>query len=99
MPIFSLQIVSCDSLIILYGNRVNGGFPGGSVIKTLRARAGLARDRNADSIPGLGRSPGEENDNPLQYSCLGNPMDRGAWKAVVNGVAKNHPPKKKNSIN
>ena len=40
------------------------------------------------SIPGLGRYPGEENDNPLQYSCLGNPMDRGVWQATVHGVAK-----------
>ena len=39
-------------------------------------------------MPGLGRSPGEGNDNPLQYSCLGNPMDRGAWRAIVHGVAK-----------
>ena len=40
------------------------------------------------SIPGLGRSPGEENGNPLQYSCLENPMDGGAWWATVYGVAK-----------
>jgi len=39
-------------------------------------------------IPGLGRSPGEGNGNPLQYSCLGNPMDRGAWWVTVHGVAK-----------
>ena len=39
-------------------------------------------------IPGSGRSPGEENGNPLQYSCLGNPMDRGAWWAIVHGIAK-----------
>ena len=39
-------------------------------------------------IPGLGRSPGEGNGNPLQYSCLENPMDRGAWWATVRGVAK-----------
>ena len=39
-------------------------------------------------IPGLGRSPGERNGNPLQYSCLENPMDRGAWWATVHGVAK-----------
>ena len=39
-------------------------------------------------IPDLGRSPGERNGNPLQYSCLGNPMDRGAWQATVHGVAK-----------
>ena len=41
------------------------------------------------SIPGEGRSPGEGNGNPLQYSCLGNPMDRGAWRATVHGVTKN----------
>ena len=41
------------------------------------------------SIPGLGRPPGEGNGNPLQYSCLENPMDGGAWEATVHGVAKN----------
>ena len=40
------------------------------------------------SIPGLGKSPGERNGNPLQYSCLENPMDREAWQATVHGVAK-----------
>ena len=40
------------------------------------------------SIPGSGRSPGEGNGNPLQYSCLENPMDRGAWRATVHGVAR-----------
>ena len=40
------------------------------------------------SIPGLGRYPGDGNGNPLQYSCLGNAMDRGAWEATVHGVAK-----------
>ena len=39
-------------------------------------------------IPGLGRAPGEGNGNPFQYSCLGNPMDRGAWRAAVRGVTK-----------
>ena len=41
-----------------------------------------------DSIPGSGRSPGEGNGNPLQYSCLENPMDRGTWWATIHGVAK-----------
>ena len=41
-----------------------------------------------DSIPEMGRSPGEGNGNPLQYSCLGNPMDRGGWQAIVRGIAK-----------
>ena len=43
---------------------------------------------DTSSIPGSGGSPGEENGKPFQYSCLGNPMDRGAWKATVHGVAK-----------
>ena len=43
---------------------------------------------NLGSIPGSGRSHGEGNSNPLQYSCLGNPMDRGAWKIIVHGVAE-----------
>ena len=50
------------------------GFPGGSVVKNPPANAG-----DAGSIPGSRGSPGEGNGNPLQYSCLGNPMDRGAW--------------------
>ena len=44
--------------------------------------------RDMDSIPGSGRSPGEGNGNPLQYSCLENPMDRGAWQATVHSVPK-----------
>ena len=60
-----------------------GGFPGGSEVKVSACNAG-----DLGSIPGLGRSPGEGNGNPLQYSCLENPMDRGAWWATVHGVAK-----------
>ena len=63
-----------------------GAFPDGSVVKNPPANAGDARDTG--SIPGLGRSPGEGNGNPLQYSCLENPMDRGAWQAAVHGVAR-----------
>ena len=59
------------------------GFPGGSVAKNPPANAG---DRG--SIPGSGRSPGEGNGNPLQYSFLENPMGRGAWSATVHGVTK-----------
>ena len=58
----------------------------GKVVKNLPANAGDARD--AGSIPGLGGSPGEGNGNSLQYSCLGNPMGRGAWWARVPGVTK-----------
>ena len=62
------------------------GFPGGSVVKNLPTKAGDIRD--VGLIPGLGRSPGEGNGNPLQYSCLENPMDRGAWQAVAHGVVE-----------
>ena len=48
----------------------------------------LPANVDVGSISGLGRSPGEGNGNPLQYSCLGNPMDRGAWWATVHGVTK-----------
>ena len=53
------------------------------MVKNLPDNAG-----DVGSIPGLGRSPGEGNDNPLQYSCLGNPMHRRAWWAAVHGVTK-----------
>ena len=56
------------------------------MIKNLPVNAGDARD--TDSIPGLGRSPGEENGNPLQYSCLKNPIDRRACRAAVHEVTK-----------
>ena len=59
------------------------GFPGGSEGKASACDAG-----DPGSIPGSGRSPGEGNGNPLQYSCLENPMDRGARWATVHGVAK-----------
>ena len=59
------------------------GFPGGSVVKNPPANAG-----DAGSIPGSGRSSGEGNDNPLQYSCLENSMDKGAWWATVHQMAK-----------
>ena len=62
------------------------GFPGGSVVKNPPDNAGDVRDMG--SIPGLGRSPRGENGNPLQYSCLENPMDRGVWWATVHGVTK-----------
>ena len=58
--------------------------PDGSAVKNLPANAG-----DKGSIPGSGRSPGEGNGNPLQYSCLGNPMDRGTLWARVHGVPKN----------
>ena len=58
------------------------------MVKNLPASAGDIRD--AGLIPGSGRSSGEGNGNPLQYSCLENSMDRGAWRATVHRVAKSH---------
>ena len=66
-------IVTAQSLVVL-------------VVKNLSADAGDIRD--ASSIPGLGRSPGEGNGNPLQYSCLENSVDRRAWWTTVHGVIK-----------
>ena len=59
------------------------GFPGGLVVKNPPANAG-----DSDSVPGLERFPGEGNVNSLQYSCLGNPMDRGAWRDLIQSVVK-----------
>ena len=65
---------------------VHGDFPGGSVVKNPPVNAGDTRDE--DSVPELGRFLGVGDGNPLQYSCLENFMDRGAWQATVHGVAK-----------
>ena len=62
---------------------VSLGFPGNSVAKNPPANVG-----DVGSIPELGRSPGEQNGNPLQYSCLEKPTDGGTWWAIVHGVAK-----------
>ena len=62
---------------------VTPSFLGGSVVKNQSANAGYA-----GSFPRLGRSPGEGIGSPLQYSCLGNPMDRGAWQATVHQVTQ-----------
>ena len=67
-----------------------GVFPGGSEGKESTCNAG-----DSGSIPGLGRSAGEGNGNPFQYSCLENPMDRGAWWATVHGVAKSRTQQKR----
>ena len=67
----------------IYSKVINiNGFPGGSVAKNMSANAG-----DSGLIPGLGRSSGEGNGKPLHYSCLENPIDRGAWRATVHGVA------------
>ena len=60
------------------------------MVKNMPTSAGDAR--NVGSIPGLGRSLGEDNGNSMQYSCLENSMDRGAWQATAHGVTKNQTP-------
>ena len=67
-------------------NPENGGFPGGTVVKNTPANAG--GERNSGLNPGSGRVPGGGNDNPFQYSCLENSIDKGAWQPVVHGVAE-----------
>ena len=87
-----------DTWQILRSSRCRKGFPGGSVVKNPPAM---------QETPELGRSPGEGNGNPLQYSCQENPMDRGAWWAAVYGVTKesgmtwrlNSNKKEKNPVN
>ena len=65
------------------GSVIITGFPGSSDGKASAYNAG-----DLGSVPGLGRSPGEGNGNPLQYSCLENPMGRGAWQAAAHRVTK-----------
>ena len=71
-------------------NMLSGwGIPGGTSRKEPACQSANAGDvRDASSIPGLGRSPGEGNGTPLHYSCLENPVNGGAWKAAVDGVAE-----------
>ena len=64
-------------------SKLKGAFPDGSAVRNPSANA-----EDAGSIPGSGRSSGEGNGNPLQYSCLGNPMHRGAWWATIHGLQK-----------
>ena len=72
---------------LLYANYIflihTEGFPGGSI-----SACSTGNMRDVGLIPGLGRSPGEGNGYPLQYSCLENLLDRGAWQAIVHGVVE-----------
>ena len=62
--------------------------PWASLVPSSDAKESAQNEGDPGSIPGLGRSPEEGNGSPLQYSALGNPMDRGAWRATVHGIAK-----------
>ena len=75
--------ISFDFLLLHFSTLWWKGFPASSEVKASACNA-----QELGSIPGLGRSPGQGNGNPLQYSCLENPMDRGAWWATLHGVAK-----------
>ena len=79
--------VFCSYSVRFYNiSKVTDGFPQGSVVKNIPANS---RDTaNTSSIPGSGKSPGEGNGSPLQYSCLENSMDRGVWHGIVHKVAK-----------
>ena len=79
----SLSTSLFSLLKLLTGHVVYKGFPCSLVGKESAYNAG-----DPGSIPGLGRSPGEGHGNPLQHYCLGNPMDRRAWRATVHGVPK-----------
>ena len=80
------QIHFCHFKQVIMVGCIPVSFQVSTVVKNLSTNAGDPRD--GDSIPGLGKSPGVGNGNPLQYSCLKNPMDREACQAVVHGVAK-----------
>ena len=80
---FSYDPTDVSSLIYIYNYIFKSGFPGGSVVKNLPANTGVV-----GSILELGSFPGEGNGNLLQFSCLGNPMDRGAWWATVHGATR-----------
>ena len=70
-------------MILFYSSVMVKWAPQVEVVNNLSANAG-----DVGSIPGSGRSPGEGNGNPLLYSCLGNPRDRGAWQATIHGVTE-----------
>ena len=80
--VFPVLLIAVN-LIFVHWSYPLRGFPGGSEVKASAWNAG-----DLGSIPESGRPPGEGNGNPLQYSCLENPMEGGAWWATVHGVAK-----------
>ena len=86
IEVYLLMFISiCDQILFSLRLPVYMGFLGGSDSKESTCNAG-----DVGSIPGSGRSPGERNGNPLQYSYLENSINRGAWQATVHGVEKRH---------
>ena len=82
------ESVTTEQLTLSFSRwvRFSTGFPGGTVVKNLPVSAAGSRD--LDLIPGFGRFPRGGHGNSLQYSCLENPMDKGAWQATVHEVTK-----------
>ena len=87
LPVLQLQVFFLYWLISINTYTYSGASQVALVVKDPPTNAGNVRD--AGSMPGSGRAPGGGHGNPLQYSCLENPMDRGAWRGMVHGVAKN----------
>ena len=88
---FPSVIMTCSGAAVNKQSRIYLGFPGGSVVKNPPANAEV---KDVSLIPGLGRSPGGGNSNPLQYACLENPVDRGAWwvtKSRTEATWQAHP--------
>ena len=85
------QLIQCPNLAI---NSKDLGLPW-----WLSSKESVCSAGDPGSLPGLGRSPGKGNDNPLQYPCLENPMDRGAWWAIVHGVSQSQTRLKRLSSN
>ena len=79
------KVASCMGVTVIHDSAFgsSSGLP-----RWLSGKESACNAGDAHSVPGLGRSTGKGNGNPLQYSCLGNPMDRGAWWAIVRGVKK-----------
>ena len=87
IPRAGAHTLLCSSTTSILGlTPVMRGFPGGSVVKNPPSNSGVPGDEGL--TPEMGRPPGGGNGNPLQYSCLENPIDRGAWQATVHGVTK-----------
>ena len=90
----SLTLLSSTCLKLTFSrslhkwNSINNGSSYTGLPRWLIGKESACNAGDAGSVPGSGRSPGEGNDNPLQYSCPGNPMDRGAWRATVHGVTQ-----------
>ena len=88
LPVNSIDLYLCQSLHFVESYALCRAFPGGLVNYPSATQETACNAGAMGLIPGSGRSPGEGNGNPLLYSCPGNLMDRGSWRATVHGVAR-----------